>query len=182
MRDDYWPSGAFVAEFRDERRCIDAIAALTKLGYLKIEAYSPYPVSAIERALPERRSRLPRLVFAAGLAGAIAGYGIQWIANVVSYPLNIGGRPAHATPAFMIPTFEATVLCASLAAFVGLFWSLRLPRPWHPMFEANDFENVTVDRFWLAIDATDDRADAERTPSELESLDAMRVQRVPALA
>jgi hypothetical protein len=124
---------------------------------------------------------LPWVVFAAGVAGALAGYDIQWFANAVSYPLNIGGRPAHATPAFMIPTFEATVLSASLAAFIGLLWSLRLPRPWHPMFEADDFESTSVDRFWIAIDATDDQADRTRTPMELESLDAIRVLRVPAL-
>jgi hypothetical protein len=138
-------------------------------------------VSRIESLLPERRSRLPVLVFVAGVIGAIIGYGIQFIANVVSYPLNIGGRPPHAMPAFVIPTFEATVLSAAGAAFVGLFWALRLPRPWHPMFEAEDFERVTIDRFWIAIDATDLAADRDKTPALLNRLHAERVMRVPSL-
>jgi hypothetical protein len=101
---------------------------------------------------------------------------------VASYPLNIGGRPAHATPAFLIPTFESTILCASLAAFVGLFSVLGLPRLWHPMFEADEFDRASIDRYWLAIDATDDEADPEATPRLLASLRAERVVRVPALA
>jgi len=181
MRDAHWPSGAYAAEFSDEERLVAAVTELSQQGYLRLEAYSPYPVSRIESLLPEPRSRLPVVVFIAGVVGAIIGYGVQWFANVVSYPLNIGGRPPHAMPAFVIPTFEATVLCAAGAAFVGLFWILRLPRPWHPMFEAEDIERVTNDRFWVAIDATDAAADRVKTPLLLNALHAERVVRVPPL-
>jgi len=181
MYDAHWPSGAYVAEFDDEHSFVDAVRALNKLGYLSVEAYSPYPVSEVERIIPDGRPALPWIVFLSGLAGGVIGYWIQWFANAVSYPLNIGARPAHATPAFMIPTFEATVLCASLAALIGLFWSLRLPRPWHPMFEAEGFERASIDRYWIAIDANDDEADLRRTPATLESLHASRVLRVPSL-
>jgi hypothetical protein len=181
MRDAHWPSGAIAAEFDDEETLTGAVRALDRAGYAKVETYSPYPVLEVEASLFERPSRLPYVVFLAGLAGAALGYWIQWYANAVSYPLNIGGRPAHATPAFIIPTFEATVLCASLAAFFGLFWLLRLPRPWHPMFEADGFERASIDQFWLAIDMTDERLDARRTAADLASLGASRVLRVPPL-
>jgi hypothetical protein len=181
MYDAYWPSGAYVASFDDEHRFVEAVRALQRQGYLRVEAYSPYPVSGVEELIPDGRPALPWIVFAFGLAGAIVGYLIQWFANAVSYPLNIGARPTHATPAFMIPTFEATVLCASLAAFFGLFWSLRLPRPWHPMFEAEGFDRASIDRYWIAIDATDATADRLRTPAALEALHASHVARVPAL-
>ena len=179
MRDARWPSGAIAAEFDDEEAFGRAVGSLERAGYAKVEAYSPYPVSNVERSLFESRSRLPLIVFLAGLTGAALGYWIQWYANVVSYPLNIGGRPSHATPAFIITTFEATVLCAALAAFIGLFWSLRLPRPWHAIFEAEGFERASIDRYWIAIDATDDRVDARRTPADLAALGARRVVRVP---
>lgn len=181
MRDSYWPSGAIAAEFEDESAFLGALQALRQHGYERLETYSPYPVDAVERLVPSRRPRLPRIVFGGGLAGAIIGYWIQWYTNAVSYPLNLGGRPAHATPAFMIPTFEATVLCASLAAFIGLLWSLGLPRPWHPMFEADGFDRASNDRFWIAIDAMDAVADRVRTPSELAGLGAVRVAHVPPL-
>jgi hypothetical protein len=179
MRDLRWPHGAYAAAFDSERPFTGALESLRDQGYERIETYSPYHVPAVDAVLGQQRSFLPALVFVAGLAGAIAGYWIQWFANAVSYPLNIGGRPAHATPAFLIPTFEATILSAGLMAFGGLYALLRLPRPWHPMFEVEGFERASIDHYWIAIDADDPRADATQTPASLEALAAVRVARVP---
>jgi Alternative complex III, ActD subunit len=180
MRDAHWPNGAYAAEFDDEEPFAAAVSALHDHGYVKVEAYSPYPVPAVDATLATHRSVLPFIVFVGGVFGATLGYWIQWYTNVVSYPLNIGGRPAHATPAFFIPTFETTVLCAALAAFCGLFALLRLPRPWHPLFEVDDFERASIDHFWIAIDARDPSADSTLTPRALELLHARRVVHIPA--
>jgi len=178
MRDAHFPSGAYAAEFADERHLAGAVAMLREQGYTKIETYTPYPVARAESALAEPPSLLPPLVFLAGAGGAVIGYWIQWFANAVSYPLNIGGRPAHAAPAFFIATFEATVLSAALAAFVGLWALLRLPRPWHPMFEVDGFERASIDHFWIAVDLTDRRGDGTLTRQALEGLQPLRVVRV----
>lgn len=179
MRDAHWPNGAYAAEFDEEEPFVAAVAALRADGYEKIEAYLPYPVPQVAATLSPSRSRLPLIVFLGGVIGGALGYWIQWYANAVSYPLNIGERPAHATPAFFIPTFEATVLCAALTAFFGLFALLRLPRPWHPMFEVDGFESASIDRFWIAIDARDTMADATSTPHLFELSHARRVVRIP---
>lgn len=178
MRDAHWPDGAYVAEFDGEEPFVAAVSALHEHGYVTLEAYSPYPVPRVDATLHARRSSLPFIVFVGGVLGGALGYWVQWFANAVSYPLNIGGRPAHATPAFFIPTFETTVLCAALAAFFGLFALLRLPRPWHPLFEMNEFERASIDRFWIAIDARDPSAGPELTPHALETLHACRVTRI----
>jgi hypothetical protein len=179
MRDARWAAGGYAAEFADERHFVGALAMLREQGYTKLEVYTPYPVERIESALPGPPSVLPPLVFLAGAAGALIGYWIQWFANAVSYPLNIGGRPAHAAPAFFIPTFEATVLSAALAAFVGLWAVLRLPRPWHPMFEVDGFERASIDHFWIAVDLADPRGDRTLTWQALERLQPLRVVHVP---
>lgn len=176
MRDKWW-AGAYVAEFADEQDFVAALSALHEEGYEKVEGYSPYPVDRVEDVLDEPKSKLPYVVLLSGLAGGAVAYWIQWFANAVSYPLNIGGRPAHAVPAFFIPTFEGTVLLASIGAFVGLFLFLRLPRPWHPVFEIDGFERATIDRYWVAVDALDRRADGDLTPRFLERLGALRVVR-----
>ena len=118
------------------------------------------------------------MVFLVGLLGAVVSYAVQWYADAWSYPLNIGGRPAHAVTAFIVPTFEGTILSAALATFVGLLVILRLPRPWKPVFEVEGFERATIDRFWVAVDARDRRSGAELTPRELESLGPLRVVRL----
>ena len=179
MRDGRWPAGAYAAEFADERQFTGAVAALRDQGYSKLETYTPYAVARVDEVLSERQSVLPPIVFVAGIVGAAIGYWIQWFANAVSYPLDIGGRPAHAAPAFFIPTFEATVLTASLAAFFGLFALLRLPRPWHPMFEVDGFERASIDHYWIAIDATDSRSDRTATRQALEALRPLSVVDVP---
>src|SRR5690349_1631721 len=106
----------WAAEFSTANALLAGVAALRALGYREIEAYSSFPVPGIEAFIGLRHSRLPQLVFAGGVIGAILGYGIQWYANVWTYPLRVGGRPPHAAPAFIPATFEATVLGAALVA------------------------------------------------------------------
>lgn len=171
MRDRDWAGGVYMAEFGSAADLGRAARAFSDKGYQMIETYSPVPVEGIAY----RRSRLPKFVFAIGALGGLASYAIQWYANAFSYPLNIGGRPSHATTAFLIPTFEGTVLSASLAAFFGVLWILRLPQPWHPVFEIPDFERASVDRYWLAVDARDPRGSRELTVNELRELSPLRV-------
>jgi hypothetical protein len=182
MSDLRWPAGAYVAEFGNEQAFVRAVADLRRRGYTKMESYSSYPVHDLDELVPAFPTPLPGVVFLAGVGGALLSYWIQWFANAVSYPLNIGGRPAHAAPAFFIPTFEGTVLIASCAAFFGMLALLRLPRPWHPMFEINDFDQTSVDRYWVAIAADDPRASERGTPEDLEALAPVRVARAPASA
>jgi hypothetical protein len=172
MLDRTWGAGACMAEFGSARELTEAVRAFSARGYTRLETYSPVPLAA---GIPRRRSRLPVVVFIAGAIGGVLSYLIQWYANAYAYPLDIGGRPAHAIPAFLIPTFEGTVLAASLAAFIGFFVIARLPQPWHPVFEIDGFERATVDRYWLAVDAADPRFAPDRTVRELEALAPLRV-------
>ncbi len=172
MRDLTWSAGAYMAEFNSVDELATAVRVFSEHGYTRLETYSPIPLTP---GLPRARSRLPVVVFIAGLLGGMASYAIQWYANVHEYPLDIGGRPAHAVPAFLIATFEGAVLCASLAAFVGFFVLARLPQPWHPVFEIPGFERATVDRYWLAVDASDRRGTPDLTLRELRALAPLRI-------
>jgi Protein of unknown function (DUF3341) len=172
MRDRDWSGGVYMAEFASAADLTRAAQSFHRKGYRMLETYSPVPLAD---GLEYRRSRLPKFVFGVGALGGLLSYGIQWYANAYSYPLNIGGRPSNASTAFFIPTFEGTVLAASLAAFVGVLWILRLPQPWHPVFELPDFERATIDRYWLAVDARDPRGSRELTVNELREFSPLRV-------
>src|SRR5690348_5875430 len=177
MRDATWPRGAYAAEFASAEALSEAVRVLSAKGYTRVETYSPVPLT---HGIPQPRSRLPAIVFLGGLLGGIASYAIQWYADAYAYPIDIGGRPANAIPAFLIPTFEGTVLCAALTAFFGFFVIARLPRLWHPIFELDGFQRVTVDRYWLAIDGTDHRSGPDVTIHELRELAPMRVVKLEA--
>jgi hypothetical protein len=171
--------GGLLAEFQTADALLAGTAALHALGFRELETYTPFPVPGVEARLAPRPSRLPKFIFAGGLLGAILCYGIQWYADVWVWPMRIGGRPVHAVPAFIPATFEATVLGAALAAFVGLLVALRLPELWHPVFEVDGFERASVDRFWLAVGERDPLFDAERTRAALAALDPLRVLPIP---
>ena len=106
---------------------------------------------------------------------AAVGFVFQWFCNAWSYPLNTGGRPAFAIPAFIPITFESGVLFASFSSFFGVFIICGLPRLYHPLFEVPGFERATHDRYFLAVDALDPRFDARDTRGELERLGCLRV-------
>jgi hypothetical protein len=175
MHDAAWSAGAYAAEFSSVEDLTAAVQSMSRKGYTRLETYSPVPMI---HGIHEPRSRLPVVVFLAGLLGGVASYSIHRYANAYAYPLNIGGRPAHAVPAFLIPTFEGTVLCAALAVFIGFFVIARLPRPWHPVFEIDGFERATIDRYWLAVDAADRRSAPELTIHELGELSPLRIVRL----
>ena len=182
MREIVSPVGAVFAEFASPDEMLHALTDLREKGYTALESFSPFPVPGAREQIAGPRSRLPVLVFVGGFLGAIGGYAVQWYVNVQSYPLNIGGRPTHAAPAFILPSFEGAVLCAALVAFVGLLVALRLPRPWHPVFEIDRFEQATADRYWVAVDLRDRRWDRrgheELTARDLTALRPLRVVRL----
>ncbi len=165
-----------MAEFAGPRELVAAVRALREGGYTELDAYTPYPVHGIEAAMGLRRTRLPWFVLAGGLTGAAFAYLFQlWIQY--DYPIDLGGRPLHAAPAFIPITFETGVLFAALTTFFGLLAFARLPRLWHPVFEVEGFERASIDRFWLAVPAHDHELERvrEQIANQLKGLGALRV-------
>ncbi len=140
-------------------------------------ALRPFPIEGLAEALG-KKTRIPLLVLAAGILGGCSAYFMQWFANVVSYPINVGGRPMHSWPAFIPITFELTVLGAALTAFFFSLGLNGLPKPYHPMFNLPEFERASQDRFFLCIEAADTLFDAEATRAFLESLEPLMVKEV----
>jgi len=143
------------AEFDSPHQLRGAIAALRASGVDSIDACTPYEIRGLDRQLRARRSRLPVVGFVGGVLGGAVAYFIQWYVNAWDYPLNAGGRPPHAIPAFVFVTFETLVLCAAGVVFVGLFVRLGMPRYYHPLWHIEGFERVTSDRFWLVVDGAE---------------------------
>ena len=166
---------ACMAEFESADDLLAAVKRLASSGYRRIDAFTPFEVPGLDEALRLKRSAIPLIVLLVGLAGALAGYAIQWYANAVDYALNVGGKPPHSAPAFVPATFDSVILSAAFAVVIALLFFTRMPRLWDPVFEVEGFERASIDRFWVAIDVSDPRLDAERTPSDLEELQPLRI-------
>ncbi len=164
------PIFGLVAEFGEVKQLVAAAHRAREAGYRRMDAFTPFPVAELPEALGARRSRLPFIVLIGGLIGAAAGYFMQYYASVVSYPLNVGGRPLHSWPSFVPVTFEMTILVAALSAVLGMFALNGLPQPYHPLFNVPQFALASRDRFFLSIEASDPQFDRVATRVFLESL------------
>ena len=168
-----------MAEFHAPGEIVSAARRAHEAGYRMMDAYTPFPIEELAEALGwHTRGRLPRLVLMGGLAGAAAGYGLQYYASVIAYPVNVGGRPLHSWPSFIPITFDTAVLFAALTAVLGMLALNGLPRPYHPVFNAPNFALASSDRFFLCIESGDPRFDLEPTRDFLLSLGASEVSRV----
>ena len=170
-----------MAEFHDVDSIVLAAHQAHEAGYRKMDAYTPFPIEELAEAMGwKTRGRLPRLVLLGGLAGAAAGYGLQYWASVIAYPVNVGGRPLHSWPSFIPVTFEMAILFAALSAVLGMLALNGLPRPHHPVFNAPNFALASTDRFFLCIEAVDPRFDPVATRQFLDSLHPAHVSQVDA--
>jgi len=168
-----------MAEFETPRALLEAARRTYAAGYRHLDAYSPFAVEGLSKAIGFHRTMLPFLVFVGGVLGAVGGYGLQYYLSVVSYPLNIGGRPFNSLPAFIPVTFECAILVAALVAVLGMFALNGLPRPHHPVFNVDRFQFASRDRFFLCIEAVDPRFDlneAKKFFEELKGKDVVEVR------
>ncbi len=166
------------AEFETDDELLRAAEKAHMQGYRRMDGFAPFPVEGLPEALG-KRTRLPLLVLIGGIIGGVGAYYMQWYANLISYPINIGGRPMHSWPSFVPITFELTVLCAGLTAFFGSLVLSGLPRPYHPLFNLPEFERASQDRFFLCIESHDPIFDAKKTREFLRSLNPLHVAEVP---
>ncbi|MHB8872922.1 MAG: DUF3341 domain-containing protein [Myxococcaceae bacterium] len=158
-----------VGYFETEESILGATRAARDAGLAVHDVYTPYAVHGMEEALGLRASRLPWVCFVAGAAGLAMALGLQYYTSVVSWPLNVGGKPFNSLPAFIPVTFEVTVLVAGLVSVAAFFlrsWVL-------PGVPALALPRVTNDRFALALSTAEAGFDVEGAQTLLRRLGAV---------
>jgi hypothetical protein len=172
------PCFGLLAEFPDGYALLDAIHRCRAAGYEKLEAYTPLPMHEVAHALGHK-NHLPKLVLLGGITGGALGFFMQWYASVEAYPLNVGGRPLNSWPAFIVITFELTILFAALTAVLGMLLLNGLPRPHHPVFAVPQFELASRNRFFLLVMAHDPRFELAATGELLRTMEPISLAEVP---
>ncbi|TWT67147.1 quinol:electron acceptor oxidoreductase subunit ActD [Allorhodopirellula solitaria] len=159
-----------VAEFTDVSSLLAACERVRDAGYTKADAFAPFPVHGIDKALGIKPTVLPWIALAAGGIGTCTALAMQIWMNGIDYQYIISGKPFISLPASIPVAFELTILFASFATFFGM-WALNgLPRFSNPIFTSPRFDRATDDTFFLFLDAKDNRFDEAGAKSFLADL------------
>ena len=169
----------YLAEFDSVDALLTAVEKVRDAGFVKFDAYAPFPVHGLDESMGIRTSRLPLVVLGGAVAGAAAALLMQWWMNAFDYRYIISGKPFFGLPVAIPITFELTILLAAVGGFLGLWVANRLPELYHPVFESARFRaRATTDSFFVAVQADDPKFDQVGTRSLLEGAGARHVEEV----
>jgi Protein of unknown function (DUF3341) len=168
-----------MAEFDSVQTLLEAANRTREAGYKRIDAYSPFPVEGLAEAVGFHHDEVPLVVLIGAILGGLTGYLMQYWISVISYPINVGGKPYHSWPAFIVVTFEMTILFGGIFAVLGMLALNGLPMPYHPVFNVPRFAFATKDRFFLIVFSSDRKYDPVEVRRFLEGLAPRSISEVP---
>jgi hypothetical protein len=142
-------SSFLIGYFDSEEKILGATRAARAAGYTVHDVYTPYAVHGMDEAMGVKPSRLTYVCFGAGLLGGSLALSLELYTSMVSWPLNVGGKPFNSLPAFIPVTFELTVLFAGLITVAAFLARSRL----FPGSSRPALQRVTDDRFALVLGA-----------------------------
>ncbi|HEX4420450.1 MAG TPA: DUF3341 domain-containing protein [Kofleriaceae bacterium] len=141
-------SNVLVATFPHVDGLLKAVRQARREMLRVYDVFTPFPVHGLDEAMGIRHTRLPKITLIAGLTGLVFALSLQFYANVLDWPLNVGGKPDNTTLAFIPISFELTVLFAGLTTVAAFLLRTKLfpgKQPWLPA------PGVTDDVFAIVI-------------------------------
>jgi len=140
-----------VASFDDEAVLFPAVKQVRRAGYKIHDVYTPFAVHGLDHALGLRETSLHTAGFIYGITGTTTALScISWILTR-DWPLNIGGKPHFALPAWIPITFELTVLFAAVGMVMTFCYLCQLA----PFVKKHHFHpRATDDLFVMVIECT----------------------------
>jgi len=157
--------------FDDEEVLFPAVKKVRNAGYRIQDVYTPFPVHGLDHALGMRETSLHTAGFIYGLLGTTTAVtGMGWVFTQ-DWPMNIGGKPNFALPAFIPIIFELTVLFSAVGMVMTFCYLCQLA----PFVKKHHFHpRATDDLFVMAIECTD-RTNVEDLKGFLRSAGAIEV-------
>jgi len=137
--------------FTEENVLFDAVKKVRKAGYKLHDVYTPFPIHGLDKAMGLRDTSIHTAGFLYALFGTTTALSFMTWAFTVDWPLNIGGKPNFALPAWIPIIFEFTVLCSC----VGMIWTFCYLCQLAPGVKKHHFNlRSTDDQFTMVIECT----------------------------
>ncbi len=161
------------ATFEHQDDLLAATTAVRKSGLKIIDAFTPYAVHGLDRAMGLRPSRLTWVCFICGMIGAFGMLWFQHWTAAISWSLDVGGKPWNSLPSDAPVAFESAVLLAGFGSVFALFAVSRLYPGKQPQIVD---PRVTDDHFVLVIDETDARFNLASLTAMLQQFDLVSIE------
>ena len=167
-----------LACFTDTETLLLATHALRGAGYTRLDAYSPHPVPGLSEALAIKDRRVPTIALACAVLAGAATLALQ-VYSSLDYPFNVGGKPPVSWPAYVIVTLAVGMVGATLGALFSMLLLNGFPKPYHPLFNIEAFDDASRDGFFLCLESADPLFDLEQGRALLARTGALRIWEVP---
>jgi len=144
--------------FTEEQVLFDAVKKVRKAGYKLHDVYTPFPIHGLDKAMGLRDTSIHTAGFLYALFGTTTALCFMTWAFTVDWPLNVGGKPNFALPAWIPIIFEFTVLCACVGMVITFCYLCQLA----PFVRKHHFHlRSTDDLFVMVIESTAKSNDGE---------------------
>lgn len=168
----------YLAEYETPNAIALAAMKVRDAGYQNWDCHTPYALHGMDEAMGLKPTRIGIISFIFGMLGVATAVFMMQYTNAFSfdllnvgagYPLVIGGKPPGAFPSMVPIMFELGILLCGFATLFGMLHLIKLPMHNHPIFESDRFEAASDDKFFISIEAGDQKFDLERTKALLEA-------------
>jgi hypothetical protein len=140
-----------VGSFDDEAVLFPAVRSVRKAGYKLHDVYTPFPIHGLDKEMGLRDTSLHTAGFIYAIAGTSIALGfISWVFTT-DWPLNIGGKPHFALPAWIPIIFELTVLMSAVGMVLTFCYLCQMA----PFVKKHHFHlRATDDTFVMVIECS----------------------------
>ncbi len=145
-----------VAVYNDDRKLMQAAEQLKAANAPVEEVITPFVIEELLEKF-HVKSNIPLLAFFYGLFGVTSVFAALYYTFVISYPLNIGGKP-NLSLTFPVLMFVGTVLTTVLTTVVTFFVQTKMYPGKNPEFA---YPGINDDKMLVLIDKADLTPDVE---------------------
>jgi Protein of unknown function (DUF3341) len=158
--------------FDTEDTLFPAVKKVRTAGYKIQDVYTPFAVHGLDGALGMRDTSLHTAGFIYGITGTTTAIScISWIFTK-DWPLDIGGKPHFALPAWIPIMFELTVLFAAVGMVLTFCYICQIA----PFVKKHHFHpRATDDLFVMVIECTD-KTNTQEAEAFLQSSGAIETK------
>ncbi len=140
-----------VGVFEEEGALFNAVKRVRKSGFKLHEVYTPFPIHGLDREMGLRDTSIHTAGFIYAISGTTLAFSFMTWIFTSDWPLDIGGKPHFALPAWIPIMFETTVLFSAVGMVITFCYLCQMA----PFVKKHHFHlRSTDDKFVMVIDCS----------------------------